>query len=441
MRAISLSYQDANDHLTLYYYDTLNRLTKVRNPLGMETTYGYDPVGNRTDQWDAKGQHIHYDYDNLNRLTVRTFGSSGSIEYGYDDVGNRTSMVDSREWMDDVEYQYNELNRLKYVIYAQSGKTIYYDYDNNGNRTLMRDAEEGETVYHYDSMNRLDYLDDPDEGTTDYAYDAGSRLTDITYPNGTWTHYTYDAANRITGMVTKNSGGEVIQGISYPEEGYDRVGNRRIMIDGTGTTTYGYDALYRLTGVTYPDEKTEAYEYDRVGNRTIKKVNGVPTEQYGYNEANQLKTRQTSGSGAPTKEITVTGTVSDPSYPPYSGIGSVTVNGVAATVDGNSFTAEGVVLHQGANTISSVAKDVAGNASTQSITVTYDPDITSKYDYVYDNNGNLATMTKHVDGSPPPPDETTQYEYDYENRMTKVIMPNITTNVFSYDGDKRRVSS
>jgi len=137
----------------------------------------------------------------------------------------------------------------------------------------------------------------------------------------------------------------------------------------------------------------------------------------------------------------VTGTVSDPSYPPYSGVESVTVNGVAATVDGNSFTAEGVVLHQGENTITSVAKDMAGNTSTHSITVTYDPDITASYSYTYDNNGNLSAMTKHVDGSPPPPDETTQYEYDYENRMTKVILPNSTTNEFSYDGDKRRVSA
>jgi RHS repeat-associated protein len=37
--------------------------------------------------------------------------------------------------------------------------------------------------------------------------------------------------------------------------------------------------------------------------------------------------------------------------------------------------------------------------------------------------------------------ETTAYEYDYENRMTKVTLPNATTNEFVYDGDKRRVSS
>jgi YD repeat-containing protein len=63
---------------------------------------------------------------------------------------------------------------------------------------------------------------------------------------------------------------------------------------------YGYDALYRLTDVTYPNESTETYEYDAAGNRTVKKVDGVVTKQCGYNEANQLKTRQTSGSGTPT---------------------------------------------------------------------------------------------------------------------------------------------
>ena len=391
--------RDARGNQTDYWYDTLNRLKKVRTPYPLYkiTTYQYDGVGNRINQWDAKGQHIHYDYDDLNRLTLRTFMGTGvSIGYGYDAAGNRISMVDSREGMDDVEYVYDALNRLTDVTYSESEKTIHYGYDNNGNRTSMLDAEAGETVYHYDSMNRLDYLDDPDEGRTTYGYDVGSRLTDMTYPNGTWTHYTYDAANRITGMVTKNSGGVIIQSIAYGS--YDKVGNRLSMTDGTDTTTYVYDALYRLTNVTYPDESTEAYEYDKVGNRLRKRVNGAVTEQYGYNEANQLITRQTSGSGTPTKEITVTGTVSDPSYPPYSGVESVEVNGVEAEIEGGSFTAEGVVLQQGENTISSVAKDVAGNTSTHNITVTYDPDITASYSYLYDNNGNMTTMTKKVDG-------------------------------------------
>jgi len=68
--------------------------------------------------------------------------------------------------------------------------------------------------------------------------------------------------------------------------------------------------------------------------------------------------------------------------------------------------------------------------------VTYDPDMTISYDYSYDDNGNLATKIKHSGG----PDETTTYSYDYENRLTTVTLPDLTTNTFVYDGDKRRIS-
>ena len=312
------------------------------NPLGKETRYDYDRVGNRTSQWDAKGQHIHYIYDNLNRLTLRTFDRDGLIEYTigyrYDPVGNRQFMLDLRSGMDSVKYDYDTLNRLTDMTYSESGKTIHYEYDGNGNRTLMRDAEGGETVYYYDSLNRLYHVGDPDFGGTDYAYDAGSRLTDMWYPNETWTHYTYDEANRVTGIVTENSLEQTIQSISYLDDednpAYDRVGNKKRMVDSSGVTAYDYDELYRLKNVTYPDDTTEEYLYDAVGNRTDKKVDGVITEYCEYNHANQLASRQTSAYGVPTKEITVTGTVSDPSYPPYSGVKSVTVNGVEAEVDG-----------------------------------------------------------------------------------------------------------
>ena len=39
-----------------------------------------------------------------------------------------------------------------------------------------------------------------------------------------------------------------------------------------GTTTYEYDNLHRLTGVTYPDGSQIIYEYDANGNRTSKLV-------------------------------------------------------------------------------------------------------------------------------------------------------------------------
>jgi RHS repeat-associated protein len=65
------------------------------------------------------------------------------------------------------------------------------------------------------------------------------------------------------------------------------VGNRSQVVDTTGTTTYGYDGLYRLTGVTYPNSDTQSYTYDAMGNRLTKVDNSVTTT-YTYDNGGQM---------------------------------------------------------------------------------------------------------------------------------------------------------
>jgi RHS repeat-associated protein len=67
-----------------------------------------------------------------------------------------------------------------------------------------------------------------------------------------------------------------------------------------------------------------------------------------------------------TASISVTGTVSDA----LSGVSTVTCNGVAATVQGSSFSCS-ITLAQGTNTITEQATDVAGNTASQSENVTF----------------------------------------------------------------------
>jgi RHS repeat-associated protein len=59
------------------------------------------------------------------------------------------------------------------------------------------------------------------------------------------------------------------------------------MVDTTGTTTYTYDDLYRLTDVTYPNSDVQTYDYDPMGNRTEKTHNSVPTT-YSCDDADQM---------------------------------------------------------------------------------------------------------------------------------------------------------
>ena len=66
-----------------------------------------------------------------------------------------------------------------------------------------------------------------------------------------------------------------------------------------------------------------------------------------------------------TMSVTVTGTVDDPSA-------TLTVNGVPAVVSGTTFTAQGVLLMLGPNTITVTATDTIGNATSASIVVYLD---------------------------------------------------------------------
>ena len=69
----------------------------------------------------------------------------------------------------------------------------------------------------------------------------------------------------------------------------DKVGNRILMTDTHGVTSYVYDALNRLENVQYPDGETVTYQYDPVGNRIAMTSTVTGAVNYTYNSANQLK--------------------------------------------------------------------------------------------------------------------------------------------------------
>jgi RHS repeat-associated protein len=86
--------------------------------------------------------------------------------------------------------------------------------------------------------------------------------------------------------------------------------------------------------------------------------------------------------------LPVSGTVSDA----LSGVAAVTCNGAAATVQSGTFNCT-VPLTNGSNTISAVATDVAGNSSTQSVTVTFGVPSITDFNPKSGPVGTLVTIT------------------------------------------------
>jgi RHS repeat-associated protein len=62
------------------------------------------------------------------------------------------------------------------------------------------------------------------------------------------------------------------------------------MTDNIGKTIYGYDSIYQLTSVQYPDKPSVSYAYDPVGNRQTMTVGTNSPVNYTYNNANMLQT-------------------------------------------------------------------------------------------------------------------------------------------------------
>jgi YD repeat-containing protein len=96
---------------------------------------------------------------------------------------------------------------------------------------------------------------------TQTAYDPNGNRQSLVDPLARTSTFAYDTLNRLTG-VTYSDG--VTPNVSYT---YDADSNRSSMGDGTGSTSYSYDEMNRLLSVVSPGASTVGYSYDLDGNR------------------------------------------------------------------------------------------------------------------------------------------------------------------------------
>ena len=412
------SITDQNQHTTTYKYDSFYQLISETNPLGLIKTYTYDKVGNRTSVTDANNNKIAYVYDTLNRLTKTTYPDATSVSFSYNSLGRRISMTDASGI---TNYTYDMLGHLTQVNGPGQNSILQYTYDSVGNRTSLILPGAKTVQYAYDALNRISSITDYNNKVTTYTYDKVGNPVTVTYPNNTQASYTFDPLHRLTHLVNQNQ--STLNKLSEFSYTYDSAGRRSHVMLTDGAIDYRYDSIGELTSeiktsTTNPYQIT--YEYDPSANRT-RMVKDGKEHLYTYNNANQLT--QESINGPATLPITITGTASD-----ASGIQTVSVNGVNATLEGSNFTCQ-LNLSPGVNILTVIATDPAGNTATKSITVTYDQ--TNQTFYFYDNNGNLVKKQSSTQ---------TILGYDYENRLTSVNSGSLNTT-YTYNGEGKRISA
>ena len=280
---------DANQQTTRYGYDRLGRTITLTDANTFVSRITYDGLGNQLTLTNPEQEITTQQYDALNRLIRVTNPLNQATEYRYNGVGERVAMLDAE--LVETRYTYDDLSRLSgvienYVSGTYSGVpdqdvTTRYGYDAVGNRTEVTNALGYTTVYTYDALNRLESMADPLDHTTRYGYDRAGNRTSVLDANNVTTLFSYDDANRLTGIDY----GDTTPDVSFS---YDGLGNRLSMLDGSGTTSYSYDPLYRLTGVNDGAGAQIGYGYDRVGNRRALTYPLGATVVYTYDAANRL---------------------------------------------------------------------------------------------------------------------------------------------------------
>jgi RHS repeat-associated protein len=315
-------------------------------------------------------------------VTQTTFPSTLFESYGYDAVGNLTSKTDRKNQT--IQYIYDALNRLMQKTYPDSTSSANYVYDLVGKIRQVTDPT-GTYGFAYDNMGRLigtttQYSFLPGFNyTNSYGYDAASNRTSLTAPDGSITTYGYDTLNRLNGLSNSWAGSFGF--------GYDALSRRTSLTRPNGVnTSYGYDSLSHLLSVLHQTGTTTldgaSYTYDAAGNRKTKTnyLDGV-TSNYGYDLLYEL-TQVTQGSST-TESYT------------YDAVG-------------NRLSSLGVPNYN-YNASNELTSNTSGS-------------------YTYDANGNTFSDA-----------QGRSFTWDFENRLVQATNPGVGTTTFRYDPFGRRI--
>ena len=299
---------NAKDHSTSYEYDKNGNVTTITNALGNTVGMTYTDGNQLKTQTEPMGETTSIDYDNNGNQSVVLNPSEDSIQYGYDDSNQliNVSINNYKKWTytydgnGNIETVKNDVtNDVKVFEYDNNdnvkketigGRVIQYGYDNTNELESITVQSNGKTfsqTYQTDNIGRLKHSKRSGASQVSVEYTKTGLVEQLRYVNGVHSNYKYDDSQQLQDMnVTK--GTAVLLEESFA---YDLNGNLTNVTSSMGDKSYVYDEIDQIVSQTLPNNVTETYEYDAVGNRTKKTVtvNGKSTvSEYGYNANNQL---------------------------------------------------------------------------------------------------------------------------------------------------------
>jgi RHS repeat-associated protein len=432
-------YTDRNGSSTLYELSALGQPVRVVDALGNERAMTYndrgletsqqDARGNLTtlDQYDDDGNLLHktdplnaetaYTYQGPSRLATTTVYHDGVAQtttngYSTDDKWNLASTTDALGKT--TSYGYNAAGLVQTITRPGNSVTTFSYFDDGSVHTIT-DPENGVTTMTYDSAGHLQTIEDPSQNVRTLVIDAKGQLTSMTDAMQTQTAFAYDDDGNRT-QVQVSAGGTTIS-----------------------TTTFGYDALSRLTTTTDADGNVTRQEYDAEGNVTARiDARGYRT-RLSYDALGRLvETCDPLGNCTTTSYCAEIGQQPCATVDPLGNVTTIEEDELGrevARVDPLGNRTETAYDDLGrrssvtdpAGKVTSFGYDALGRLTT------VEDALLGITTYGYDDRGNRTSVQ---DANL----HTTTFEYDLANRLTQETTPINTVTQFTYYPDGSRES-
>lgn len=322
---------------------TRYRLQQINDRNGNSVHFGPDGIIH------GSGQGIGFTRDGQGRITQITHPDGRTRSYAYDTAGDLVATTDYEGYT--TRYRYDGNHNLIQIIDARGNVPGTLVYDGTGRVVGVIDANGNEVTLVHDEANNREIVTDRLGRTTITTYDGRGNVTAVTNPLLETTRYQYDANDRLIAVTDPLS--------NTSRFGYDSNGNVLTYTNALNESwTYSYNAHGQRLTETDPLSRTTHFAYDSSGNPTSVTYPSGRLERFSY------------GAGGRMEALTfASGGVLDLNYAPDGQMnGYIDPLGRASTLimnpDGNLLAEEFVFEGQ-----------------------------TVRYEYEYDNNGALKSMT------------------------------------------------
>ncbi|CAC5342507.1 MULTISPECIES: RHS repeat-associated core domain-containing protein [Planktothrix] len=376
--------QDALGRNLQFKYDGDGNLIQQIAPGNISSNFTYDQQGNLLNQVDPLGNSVDFTYDPTFNQVQSVSDQRGNVTgYNYDDKGNLVKIEYVPSSDEQLNYPIGNLNglvsnrtfgRLDSLSNSTGTNPTVSYYDKNGKLITSKVAYTNESIkeqFNYDPQgNLVKYVNRRGQGI-EYTYDDRERLIKQTNPDGSQINFTYDQRDNLISTT-----------------------------DAKGTISQEFDSADRLTKITYPNGRFLQYTYDAAGRRTRMVDQDGFAVNYGYDSLGRLA-GLTDSNGQKIAGYT------------YDNLGRL-----SREDNGNgTYTTYG---YDAAEQLLNIV-NYAPNAS-----------VNSRFDYTYDQLGQLTSMTT-LDG-------ISKYGYDANGQLISVTLPDNRTIQYQYDAAGNRIA-